>query len=66
MHGQTNKLLLKHRLQRMLRNNMTDAERKFWSLLYGRRMNGLKFRRQHPYEDYILDFACLEERLVIE
>jgi very-short-patch-repair endonuclease len=29
-------------------------------------MNGFKFRRQHPFGDYILDFVCLEARLVIE
>ena len=29
-------------------------------------MNGRKFRRQHPFENYILDFVCLEEKLVIE
>ena len=29
-------------------------------------MGGNKFRRQHPYDDYILDFVCLEKKLVIE
>jgi very-short-patch-repair endonuclease len=29
-------------------------------------MDGLKFRRQHPFGDYILDFVCMENRLVIE
>jgi very-short-patch-repair endonuclease len=29
-------------------------------------MEGLKFRRQHPYEDYILDFVCLEKKIVVE
>jgi len=44
---------------------MTDAERKLWSLL---RNNGLgvKFRRQVPYDLYILDFYCVKARLVIE
>jgi very-short-patch-repair endonuclease len=45
---------------------MTDAERKLWSVLRGRQMEGLKFRRQHPYENYILDFVCLEEKIVVE
>jgi very-short-patch-repair endonuclease len=45
---------------------MTDAERKLWSILRGRQLEGLKFRRQHPFGDYILDFVCLEEQLVIE
>jgi very-short-patch-repair endonuclease len=45
---------------------MTDAERKLWSKLRGRQINGIKFRRQHPFEDYILDFVCLEKKIVVE
>lgn len=45
---------------------MTDAERALWLLLRGRQIAGLKFRRQHPYGDYILDFVCLENKLAIE
>src|SRR3989304_868281 len=29
-------------------------------------MGGHKFRRQHPFDDFILDFVCLKKRLVIE
>jgi very-short-patch-repair endonuclease len=66
MQGQTNRTIYKSGLQRALRRTMTDAERKLWSILRSRQFDGLKFRRQHPYEDYILDFVCLEEKLVIE
>ena len=66
MQGQTNKAILQNNLQRSLRRNMTDAERKLWSILRGKQMDGLKFRRQHPYEDYILDFVCLEKKLIVE
>jgi very-short-patch-repair endonuclease len=66
MQGQTNKVIYRNNLQRRLRRNMTDAERKLWSVLRGRQMEGLKFRRQHPFEDYILDFVCLEKKIVIE
>jgi very-short-patch-repair endonuclease len=45
---------------------MTDAEKKLWRILRSRQLGSLKFRRQHPFEDYILDFACLENKLVIE
>jgi very-short-patch-repair endonuclease len=45
---------------------MTDAERNLWSILRGRQIDGLKFCRQHPFEDYILDFVCLEVKLVVE
>ncbi len=55
-----------NRNARQLRINMTDAERRLWSALRGRRLEGYKFRRQHPLGVYILDFACVEHRLVIE
>jgi very-short-patch-repair endonuclease len=45
---------------------MSDAEQALWYLLRRRQIFGLKFRRQHPFGDYILDFVCLENRLVIE
>ena len=66
MKGQTNRFILKHRLQIMLRSNMTDAERALWRRLRGCQINGHKFRRQHPFENFILDFVCLEAKLVIE
>jgi len=55
-----------NRKARALRITMTDAERKLWSVLRGRRLRGCKFLRQHPFGPYILDFACFEHRLVIE
>src|SRR6266852_5901992 len=64
--GQTNANILRRKLQRQLRHKPTDAERKLWSVLRARQMAGYKFRRQHPFGDYILDFVCLEARLVIE
>jgi len=66
MLGQTNKSILTQALQRRLRRNLTDAERRLWQLLRAREMRGFKFRRQHPFGDFILDFVCLERRLVIE
>ena len=51
---------------RALRRGQTDAERALWYHLRGNRLQGHKFRRQHPYGRYILDFVCLEARLVIE
>ncbi|MDH6592712.1 very-short-patch-repair endonuclease [Variovorax sp. TBS-050B] len=50
---------------RILRREMTDAERKLWSGLRGEQL-GVKFRRQHPLGNYIADFACLDPKLVIE
>jgi very-short-patch-repair endonuclease len=66
MKGQTNSFVLKNRLQRLLRSNMTDAECALWKRLRGCQLNGCKFRRQHPFGDFILDFVCLEAKLVIE
>ena len=37
-----------------------------WKVLRKQQVRGYKFRRQHPYENYVLDFVCLEARLVIE
>jgi len=45
---------------------MSDAEQALWNVLRGRQVSDLKFRRQHPFGDYILDFVCLEIKLVIE
>ncbi|MBC5786325.1 DUF559 domain-containing protein [Ramlibacter sp. USB13] len=50
---------------RILRSGMTDSERKLWSGLRGERL-GVKFRRQHPFGNFIADFACLEPKLVVE
>ncbi|MGQ0834898.1 MAG: endonuclease domain-containing protein [Gammaproteobacteria bacterium] len=51
---------------RALRIGMTDAERKLWNALRNRRLQGYKFRRQQLIGDYIVDFVCLEKKLVIE
>ena len=37
-----------------------------WELLRDRNLNGLKFRRQHQIGDYIADFCCPEEKLIVE
>ncbi len=66
MHGQTNKNILNNKLQRTLRNNMTDAERRLWGVLRGKQFDGYKFRRQHPFDRYVLDFVCLERKIVVE
>ena len=51
---------------RTLRRTMTDAERKLWSILRGRQLAGLSFRRQHPLGPYVADFYCPTLKLVIE
>jgi very-short-patch-repair endonuclease len=56
---------VKH-IARDLRRNQTDAERLLWARLRARRLCGLKFRRQEVLGTYVVDFACLEPKLVIE
>ena len=51
---------------RRLRSDMTDAERRLWALLRGRRLQSYKFRRQHPVGPFIADFVCVADRLIIE
>ena len=51
---------------RELRQVETETEKILWQALRGKRLNGLKFRRQHPYEHYVLDFFCVEHQLAVE
>lgn len=37
-----------------------------WQELRGKRLEGLKFKRQVPLSGYILDFVCFEARLIVE
>ena len=53
-------------LAKDLRKRSTDVERLVWSHLRARQCQGFKFRRQHPIGPYIVDFVCLEKRVVIE
>jgi len=51
---------------RELRQESTEAEKLLWEELRNRKFNGLKFRRQHPLDKFIVDFYCNERKLVIE
>jgi very-short-patch-repair endonuclease len=51
---------------RSLRANMTDAERALWYNLRDRRLSGFKFKRQWTLGPFVVDFCCLERRLVVE
>lgn len=51
---------------RYLRTNQTEVEKIIWNQLRNRRLNGVKFRRQHPIGRYIVDFVSLERNLIIE
>jgi very-short-patch-repair endonuclease len=49
-----------------LRNKSTSAEAVLWNILKSKNLNGRKFRRQHSLGNYIVDFCCTSEKLVIE
>jgi very-short-patch-repair endonuclease len=51
---------------RILRRNMGEAEKKLWFRLRRRKLAGYRFRRQVPIGGYIVDFACVSARLIIE
>src|SRR5712692_6479126 len=53
-------------LARYLRRTMSGAEWDLWSCLRGRRLDGFKFRGKALLGPYIVDFACMSSRLVVE
>jgi very-short-patch-repair endonuclease len=57
---------LKKQFARQLRQDQTSTEEKVWELLRDKRLLGLKFRRQHVIEGFVVDFYCHERRLAIE
>ena len=52
--------------RRQLRSQLTPAEARLWTLLKNSQLQGRKFRRQHGFGGYILDFYCSSEKLGIE
>ena len=51
---------------RKLRKQLTPQEVKLWNKLRSLKQFGHHFRRQAPVGDYIVDFACFQQRLMIE
>jgi len=51
---------------RELRQKSSDAEKHLWYFLRAKRLRGYKFRRQHPIHPFVVDFVCLERKLIIE
>ena len=52
-------------MAKQLRRYETEAERLLWSRLCNKQL-GVKFRRQHPLNTYVVDFYCYSHKLVIE
>ena len=53
-------------IARRFRQDPSMEERRLWERLRGRKLEGAKFRRQGRIGPYIVDFVCLEARLVVE
>ncbi len=51
---------------KVLRENSTLAEQAMWEIVRDKRIGGYKFRRQHPFYRFVLDFYCKEKLLAIE
>ena len=51
---------------RYLRKNMTEQERKLWSILRNRQFHNYRFMRQYIIGNYIVDFVCCEKKIIIE
>ena len=51
---------------RQLRHGDTHAEARLWNALRAGRLGGWKWRRQVPWDPFVLDFLCLDAGLVVE
>lgn len=56
---------LKEKAKKM-RDQPTEAENFLWTILSGKKLEGYKFRKQHIIDQYIADFVCLKQNLIIE
>jgi very-short-patch-repair endonuclease len=54
------------RFGRHVRQHATPAEEKLWQALRGRKLAGLKWRRQVPLLGYTVDFVCMSAKLIVE
>ena len=52
--------------RKYLRTHSTSAEAELWKYLKNKKLIGRKFRRQHSIENYIVDFYCSQEKLIVE
>jgi very-short-patch-repair endonuclease len=64
LHKKSSSVLYEYAKQ--MRRNSTKAEEKLWQRLRSRQVTGLKFRRQHPIDKFIVDFYCHEINLAVE
>jgi len=48
------------------KKNPTETEKVLWESLRGKKLEGYKFRREHIIDQFIVDFVCLSQRLIVE
>ena len=53
-------------IAKTLRKRSTDTENILWRHLRRKQLAGIKFRRQQPIDDYVVDFVSFEKRIIIE
>ena len=56
----------KQHITRILRRQQTPWEIKVWNVLRNRQIGGMKFRRQLKISSFVVDFCCIEKKLIIE
>lgn len=65
IHNNTEVKKLRYYARRQ-RQDATDVERILWGHLRAHRLNGLKFKRQVPVGNYIVDFLCYQKKVIVE
>ena len=53
-------------IAKILKKRPTEAEKLMWRHLRLRQLEGLKFRRQEPIGNYVVDFVCYEKKIIVE
>jgi len=53
-------------IARRLRKTPTDAEKRLWSCIREKQLDGFRFRRQQSIGDYVADFFCPQAKLIVE
>ena len=53
-------------LARVFRRDPSNAERRFWHMVRAGRLEGYKFRRQVPIDRFVVDFVCMDARIIVE
>ena len=56
---------VQYELAKQMRKEHTEAEGVLWEVIRDSKL-GVKFRRQHPIDKYIVDFICLQEKIIVE